>query len=126
MQIDVKENETGFLLPINFKDLPYCPKRAFIIKNKSAGVIRGRHAHKVDKQIIICISGLANIKYENKNGTGYKQMKFGDIYNSNEHEWLEIEMIQKETVLLVLCSVEYDESEYIRDYEEFKNIIEKK
>jgi hypothetical protein len=126
MLIDVKENETGFLLPINFKDLPYDPKRAFIIKNKFAGAIRGRHAHKIDKQIIICLGGFANIKYENKNGTGCKQIKFGDVYISKEHEWLEIEMIEKETVLFVLCSIEYDDSEYIRDYEEFISIIGKK
>lgn len=125
MQTEFKENETGFLLPINLKNLPYIPKRIFILKNKFAGAVRGNHAHKIDKQILFCISGFIKIKYENKDETGIREMKFGDSYSSKENEWLEIEMIEKDSSLLVFCSIEYDENEYIRDYEEFKRIIGK-
>lgn len=123
MLIDVKENGTGFLLPINFKDLPYNPKRFFVIKNKYVGAIRGQHAHKIDKQILICLNGKVCIKYENKQETGIKYLQFGQTYLSKEHEWLEIEMIEENSILLVLCSIDYDESEYIRDYQEFKKGI---
>lgn len=120
MLIDVKENETGFLLPVNFKDLPYNPKRFFILKNKFAGAIRGKHAHKEDKQILVCLNGKICVRYENNQETGRKYLEFGQTYFSKEYEWLEIDMVKENSILLVMCSIDYDEKEYIRDYEEFK------
>lgn len=125
MLIDVKENETGFLLPINIKDLPYHPKRIFVIKNKFSGAIRGKHAHKIDKQILLVLNGSIKLKYENSLGSGELNLGFGQTHFSKEFEWLEIEMNEPNTVVIVFCSIEYDEEEYIRDYNIFKNLLEK-
>lgn len=124
MQIDIKENDTGFLLPININDLPYNPKRMFIIKNKFSGALRGNHAHKIDKQILLVLNGRIKLNYENALGIGSLEMSFGHTYTSKEFEWLKIEMCEPNTVVLVFCSIEYDESEYIRDYDEFKKYLD--
>jgi len=125
MLIDVKENETGFLIPINFRTLPYNPKRLFIIKNKYAGAIRGKHAHKIDKQILLVLNGKIKLSYENFKNKDSFILSFGETYISREYEWLEIEMFEENSIVLVICSIEYDESEYIRDYNEFKKYGEK-
>lgn len=123
MLIDVKENDTGFLLPINFKNLPYNPKRVFIIKNKYCGAIRGKHAHREDEQILLVLNGSIKINYENALKKDILELNFGQSYVSKKLEWLEIEMVEENTIVLVICSTEYDENEYIRNYQEFKRLI---
>lgn len=124
MLIDVKENETGFLLPVTFNQLPYSPKRIFVIKNKFSGAIRGKHAHLIDKQILLVLNGSIKLSYENKFSKGILNLSFGQTYFSKELEWLEIEMLEPNTIILVFCSIEYDETEYIRDYDLFKKKVE--
>lgn len=124
MLIDLKENETGFLLPINFEQLPYNPKRIFVIKNKFSGAIRGKHAHLIDKQILLVLNGSIKLSYENKFSKGILNLSFGQVYFSKELEWLELEMIEPNTIVMVFCSIEYDETEYIRDYDLFKKKVE--
>mgnify|MGYP003346201659 CR=1 FL=1 len=122
MQIDVKENETGYLIPLYLKEINNI-KRFFIIKNKQPNVMRGNHAHKKDYQKLVLLNGKAEIEFENSEQKSKTQLQFGIPYFSKPYEWLTINMIEENTIILVLCTEEYDEEEYIREYSEFKNIL---
>lgn len=125
MKIDVKEDRMGFLIPFYLEEIKSL-KRFFIIKNKNVGDVRGNHAHKKDSQVLILLNGSCEIEFENKEKKGKHIMKFGIPYCSKPYEWLNIKMVEKDTIILVLCFEEYDEEEYIRDYVEFTKILQEK
>ena len=123
MQIDVKESETGYLFPIDFEKLPFTPKRAFVVTNKNKNVIRGRHAHINEQHYLICLNGKVQIKFESADLNEVFFMGVGNSLYQKELEWLEIEFVEEQTMLLVFADKEFNENRYVRDYEEFKRMI---
>ena len=88
------------------------------------GETRGYHAHKTNSQIFMCMKGKANIKTITKNVTG-ELIEKEHYLSEGEHlimppmTWGE-QTYFDDAVALVLCSKEYDERDYVRDYEQFK------
>ncbi|HBY66496.1 MAG TPA: hypothetical protein DEG69_01210 [Flavobacteriaceae bacterium] len=122
MQISVKENDAGYLVPFYLQGTN--TKRVFIIKNKRTGDTRGNHAHKRDSQVLVLLNGQCNLEFENSDGVGNLDLQFGVPYFSRPYEWLKIHMLQENTIILVLSKEEYDEEEYIRDYQEFCSYLQ--
>ena len=59
------KNNTGLLIPFSFsKDIPFKPKRIFIIYGKKNS-IRGDHAHLRCSQFLVPIFGSMTVYYEN-------------------------------------------------------------
>ena len=125
MRIDVKENETGYLLPLSLKELPFVPKRFFVVKNKIKNAARGNHAHVNEEHMLICLNGLIYIKHEDSNGVGEVILKTGEFFHQRELQWLNLNFLEENTMLLVYANTEYDEKNYIRDYDHFKKMINK-
>ena len=123
MRLEVKKNPTGFLIPFDISQMPFNPKRSFFVKNNQANDIRGRHAHQGEEHFLICLNGSINVSKEDKNGIEKFTMEQGDTYYQKELEWLTLEYLEANTCLLVFADALYDESNYIRDYEEYKNIL---
>ena len=88
------------------------------------GVVRGCHAHKSLQQILICIHGSCKIKLDNGDETKIIPLEkpYEGLYVSNAM-WREMYDFSKDAVLLVLASEPYDEADYIRNYNEFKEYI---
>jgi len=119
-------DERGQLIALeSLSDLiPFEVKRVYYIYDTTPGTVRGKHAHKVLKQVLICVSGACTIECEMPDGT------------KSEHRldwpdkglvisglvWRNMKDFSKDAVLMVLASEHYDESDYIRDYEEFKKL----
>ena len=97
----------------------------FILKSKRTGDTRGNHAHKRDSQVLVLLNGQCHLEFENSSGVGSQDLQFGVPYFSRPYEWLKIHMLEENTIILVLSKEEYDEEEYIRDYNEFKKILRK-
>ncbi len=109
------------------KDIPFTIKRVYYMYDTVSGVIRGKHAHKSLQQILICIHGSCKVRLDN--GTESKvvplEKPYEGLYISNI-VWREMYDFSEDAVLLVLASELYDESYYIRDYDEFLKFIGKK
>ncbi len=109
------------------KDIPFTIKRVYYMYDTVSGVIRGKHAHKSLQQILICIHGSCKVRLDN--GTESKvvplEKPYEGLYISNI-VWREMYDFSEDAVLLVLASELYDESDYIRDYDEFLKFIGKK
>ena len=88
-----------------FKDIPFKIKRVYYMYDTGEGVRRGYHAHKNLEQILICIHGTCKILL--------------DIGKEKKVVPLE----KPYAVLLVLASEAYDESDYIRNYDDFLEFI---
>ncbi len=107
------------------KDIPFQIKRVYYMYDTGEGVVRGHHAHKKLQQILICIHGSCKISLDN--GTERKviplEKPYEGLYVSNSM-WREMYDFSPDAVLLVLASELYDESDYIRDYDEFLKYVE--
>ena len=124
MQIDVKENESGSLLPFSLQNLPFAPKRFFVVKNKFQYAERGNHAHINENHFLICLGGTININYEDSAETGSVMLKHGDCFYQKELQWLKLVFEEENSCLLVFADSEYTEKNYIRDYYDFCKIID--
>ncbi len=114
-------DERGQLIAIEaFKDIPFDIKRVYYIYGMDAGVRRGFHAHKSLEQILICIHGSCKVMLDDgkEKKTIHLERPYEGLYVSNAM-WREMFDFSSDAVLIVLASELYDESDYIRDYEEF-------
>lgn len=118
-------DDRGQLIAIEEQnDLPFDIKRVYYIYDTLPGVRRGFHAHMDLQQILICVSGSCKIHLDN----GYETAEVlldkpnEGLYISNDM-WREMYDFSPDAVLLVLASNLYDESDYIRDYDAFLEMV---
>lgn len=122
---NIMGDETGSLVALEAnKNIPFEIKRVYYIFDTQKGVVRGKHAHRDLKQIVICVKG--NCKILLDNGKEKEEI----ILNSPDKSiyidgiiWREMYDFSDDCVLVVLANEYYDENEYIRDYKEFKKQI---
>lgn len=109
------------------KEIPFEIKRVYYMYDTLSYVRRGFHAHKKLKQILICVHGQCKIHVDNGNETF-------DILLDKPYEglyldsflWREMYDFTPDAVLLVLASDLYDETDYIRNYNEFIELAKRK
>lgn len=121
-------DDRGQLIAIEAgKDLPFDIKRVYYIYDTLPGVRRGYHAHRCLEQILLCVNGSCRIHLDN----GYEtaEVLLDDpsegLYISNDM-WREMYDFTPGAVLLVLASAYYDEADYIRNYEDFIQLVKSK
>lgn len=106
------------------RDFPFEVKRVYYIYDTLPGVRRGFHAHKNLQQILICVHGSCKILLDD----GYEKADvlldkpYEGLYISND-TWREMYDFSEGAVLLVLASEYYDEVDYIRNYDEFLEMV---
>jgi dTDP-4-dehydrorhamnose 3,5-epimerase-like enzyme len=114
-------DERGSLISLEAnKQIPFAIKRVYYIYGTQADVARGFHAHKQLKQVAVCVSGKCRMilddgvkREELWLDSPDKGLLIGDLV------WREMHDFSADCVLLVLASEHYDESDYIRDYDDF-------
>ena len=108
----------------NDKEIPFKIKRVYYMFDTLSEVRRGFHAHKKLEQILICTSGSCKIHLDD--GKETKEIildkPFEGLYIKN-NIWREMYGFSKDAVLMVLASEMYDESDYIRNYDEFLKFV---
>jgi dTDP-4-dehydrorhamnose 3,5-epimerase-like enzyme len=119
-------DERGQLVSLEeYKDIPFRIKRVYYMYGTAKGVTRGYHAHKSLEQILICIHGSCKVRLDNGKEKKIVPLEkpYEGLYVSN-NMWREMFEFSSDAVLMVLASELYDESDYIRDYDDFLTMIE--
>lgn len=101
-------------------DVPFEIRRAYWVYDVPAGESRGGHAHKHCREFIIAVSGAFTVTLTD----GKKQEKFllnhpyqGLLVDTNI--WRTLDDFSSGAVCLVLASDDFDEDDYIREYDEY-------
>ena len=115
-------DKRGDLTPLEFSDLPFSPKRIFVVKNVERGLRRGEHAHKKTKQFLICLKGA--IKVVTHNGESYDEGILTEGYSTfiETYHWDWQEFLTGNDILLIVCSTPYNENDYIFSFIKFLKI----
>ena len=104
--------------------IPFQIKRVYYLYDVPSGATRGGHAHRELHQVVIALSGSFDVILDD----GYRKRTF---FLNRPHYglyippkvWRELENFSSNSVALSLVSEVYDESDYIRDYEAFKEWV---
>jgi dTDP-4-dehydrorhamnose 3,5-epimerase-like enzyme len=95
--------------------------RIFLTSNLNLNEARGGHAHKEQRQLFFAIQGRFRITLESESFIG--EFELGpedDGILMEPMTWSTQTPLIENSVLMVFCSDHYDESDYIRNYIEFK------
>jgi hypothetical protein len=110
----------GVLSVLEFRDLPFEPKRIYWISEVGKAESRGHHAHRKLSQFMYSIQGSCNIELTN----GVSKLEFlleknGPGLIVSPGWWRVLHNFSSDAIIQVLGNLPYDESDYIRDYSEF-------
>jgi dTDP-4-dehydrorhamnose 3,5-epimerase-like enzyme len=103
--------------------LPFTVERIFWTYYTPESIVRGRHAHHKTEQILIAAAGYITVTTELADGT----IQFFRLQDPHvglyvpPHAWHTMQYSHS-AVQLVLASTLYDETDYIRDHEQFRQI----
>ncbi|MFQ1907865.1 sugar 3,4-ketoisomerase [Aeromonas veronii] len=103
------------------KNIPFPVKRVYYLFNTKEGVHRGFHAHKTLKQVAIPVRG--SCRFVLDDGSERVEVLLDNPAQGlliESFMWREMYDFSEDCVLMVLADQFYDESDYIRDYKEFK------
>lgn len=120
------EDMRGMLSAGEFsRDLPFLPKRYFLVFDVPSAEVRGEHAHRHCHQFLICISGSMSVVVDD--GAHREEFQL-DRPDAGLHVpplvWATQYRYSPDAVLLVFASEQYDAADYIRDYDEFLRTIQ--
>jgi dTDP-4-dehydrorhamnose 3,5-epimerase-like enzyme len=102
------------------RDLPFVPKRYFLVMQVPSDETRGAHAHRRCAQYLTCIAGACSVVVDD--GRARQEVRLDDpcvgLYVPPK-VWAIQYRYTRDAVLLVLASDPYDPDDYVRDYEAF-------
>jgi dTDP-4-dehydrorhamnose 3,5-epimerase-like enzyme len=104
--------------------IPFRIKRVYYLYDIPSGATRGGHAHRGLHQVVIALSGSFDVILDD----GYHRRKFNlcrpryGLYIP-PRIWRELENFSSNAVTLSLVSEVYDEADYVRNYDEFKRLV---
>ena len=120
-------DERGHL--IVFEKNMNCPfevKRIFYIYGTKGNVARGCHANRNSEFLLISINGSCKVKVDD--GKTQEHVVLSNPHTAlylDKMLWKEMYDFSDDCILLVIASTNYEEKEYIRDYDEFLKEINK-
>lgn len=104
------------------KNIPFKIERTYWIYDVPGGQVRGGHAFKEQRELIVALSGSFDVIVDD----GKSQLTFS--LNRSYYGlylpagiWRQMQNFSTNSLALVLSSTHYNANDYIHDYEEFKN-----
>ena len=106
------------------RQVPFVPKRYFIVFDVPGRDVRGEHAHRQCEQFLVCLRGSLAVVVDD--GTTSEEIALNEPTRGlylPPMIWAVQYRYSADALLLVFASEQYDPGDYIRDYDEFLSII---
>lgn len=103
------------------KEIPFNIARAYWVYDVPGGESRGGHAHRSLSELIVAVSGSFDVCVndgQNHSETYHLNHPYQGLL-IDKMIWRTLDDFSSGAVCFVLASEEFDEEEYIRDYEEY-------
>lgn len=120
-EFPVHEDMRGVLSVGEFeRQVPFAPKRYFLVYGVPSAEVRGEHAHRECHQFLICVRGACTVMADD--GTQRQEWR---LQQPNQGiylppmTWGVQYRYSADAMLLVFASHAYDSADYIRDYDAF-------
>ena len=101
-------------------ELPFKPRRFFLVYNVPADEVRGEHAHRACQQFLVCVRGSCHALLDDGNHRCEVVLERPDVgIYMPPMIWGSQYRYSPDAVLLVFASHSYDAGDYVRSYSEF-------
>jgi len=121
IDFDVMGDDRGSLVALEgCVHIPFDIKRVFYVYGTEGEVSRGDHANRKTQFVLISVSGECKVTI--RTPTESTVIKLDSPHKGlflDRMTWKEMHDFARDSVLLVLCSENYDQSEYIYDFDKF-------
>jgi dTDP-4-dehydrorhamnose 3,5-epimerase-like enzyme len=121
IEMDKRHREKGNLTVVeNNRTIPFDVRRVYYLYDIPGGESRGGHAHKELRQLVVAASGSFDVVLDD--GIVKRTFALNRPYQGLlivPGIWRELNNFSSGSVCLVLASMEYDATDYIRDYGQF-------
>lgn len=106
------------------KQIPFKIERTYWIYDVPGGQTRGGHAFKEQQELIVALSGSFDVVVDNGNTkeTFSLNRSYYGLYVP-PGIWRQMQNFSTNSLALVLSSTAFDETDYIREYDEFIQFI---
>ena len=123
VELPIVHNDAGNITVMeNDSNIPFDVKRIYYLYDVPMGSERGGHAHYELQQYVVAASG--SFIFVLDDGTEKREV-FLNHPNKALHIkpgiWREMKDFSSGSICLVLASMDYNELDYIRNYERYKN-----
>ncbi len=127
LQFEDFGDERGKLVVIEGgRGIPFDIQRVFYIYGSDSAVVRGQHANRESEFVLINVAGRSKVKITD--GTEELVVELNKpmmgVYIP-KMVWKKMYDFSADSVLLVLASTHYSGKEYIRNYDEYLEIMKK-
>jgi hypothetical protein len=115
----------GNLTPVEGEhDVPFAIRRVYWIYDVPGGTARGGHAYRTGEEVFVALSGSFDLTVDDGRGSTVRQTLNRSYYGLYVPAltWRRLENFSTNGVCLVLASTPYEESDYLRDYDEFRQV----
>lgn len=118
-------DERGQLIAIESGiHIPFEIKRVFYIYGTQPNVPRGQHSHYKTKQYLIAVNGSCRVTLDNGQNIETHVLDHPKIgLFQDAMVWGTMHDFSADCVLLVLTDKHYNESDYIRSYDDFEQLV---
>jgi UDP-2-acetamido-3-amino-2,3-dideoxy-glucuronate N-acetyltransferase len=126
IHLDRATDMRGSLVVSEFeKDLPFIPRRYFIVYDVPSRDVRGEHAHRSCEQVLVCLKGSVRAIIDDGLGRAEFLLDSPDIaLYMPAMTWGTQYSYSPDAILGVFASLPYDDSDYIRSYAEFQDEVQ--
>jgi WxcM-like, C-terminal len=108
--VGLYDDDRGRLLAVEFNELPFVPRRAFVVVAPDHPVIRGGH-DAACREVIVVVTGTASIHVRDGSGASHDhRLAAGDRLLVDSDAWLSYELHDPSTTLLVLADAPYGDT----------------
>ncbi len=105
------------------KQLPFEPKRFFVVHDVPSPHVRGEHAHRKLHQFLVCLKGELSLVVDDGSRRQEVRLHAPEVgIHLPPMVWAVQYRFSPDAVLLVLASDIYDPADYIRDYDEYRRL----
>jgi len=120
IEMDKRHSDVGNITVVDNDTVTFQTNRVYYLYDVPGGEERGGHAHKELKQLLVAVSGSFDVVLND--GNTKRTVTLNRPYHGLlivPGIWRELNNFSSGSVCLVLASHNYNEADYIRDYDGF-------
>lgn len=121
---EIRDNRGCMIALEQLNNIPFEIKRVYYMYDLNSKTRRGEHAHRQTDRILICLRGSCIVDFDdtyNKYQVSLNSPSKG--VRLLPYIWHSLFNFSEDCLIMVLANKLYEESDYIRDYQTFKKII---
>jgi WxcM-like, C-terminal len=112
----VHRDDRGTLTLASAADVPFTPGRTYVLHDMPVGARRGSHASLTQRRFLVGIAGSSTVTMTDGNALDRSfQLGAGDTLLVGAGVWLEIEVEDPGTQILVFAEGDYTPADYVKD-----------